>query len=160
MKLIAFISFCIASFAISEACTCMPMPEPAVCQTEYLMLVKITGANDDSFNMVRTYTFNLIKDISYPAPFTRTFALFETSLDFGMCRIDLNINSHYLIGGKVMANGRLSVRYCESYVQRWNIIPCNPQNDPQLTAIQQVCREYRESSSTSTTSTTSISPDE
>ena len=150
MKLIIFLTFCMASLAITEACTCLPLPQPRVCNTQFLMLVKITGAVNDRTSSSRKYTFNLIKDISYPSPSAQNFTYIEAALEDYQCPVVLGIGHHYLLGLKLKYNSQLQLIFCESFVQEWTVNPCT-KSDPQLDAVVQLCEDYRNSLTTSTT---------
>src|SRR6218665_1250370 len=101
MKFAVFFAVFLAFIHASYGCRCLPMQDPAYCRTPYLMLVKITSSTDEPDNFRRVYTFDLIRDISHPSPYSTTFTAIHTGIDSASCRLQLDVDGYYLLGGHV-----------------------------------------------------------
>lgn len=130
--------------ALSQACRCPMLADPAYCRTQYLMLVKLTQLNIDFEHAHRTYNFELFSDISLPAKFTTNFTIIETGFDGGSCMLNLDINKFYLLGGQVEEKEhKLWCTTCNSYWQEWNFVPGTFRSDAELDRIRKQCQEFR-----------------
>ena len=144
MKFAAFVAVFLAVLASSQACRCPALAAPAMCRTDYLMLVKITGAALlPPAN--RVYYFQLYRDISYPHPYNADFQYIQTGYDDGSCYLQLEVGKFYLLGGMAdVDTGILTATTCYTYWEEWPEDENCLVSDLSLTKIERKCRKFRD----------------
>lgn len=145
MKFTLIFGVLLVIFGASQACRCPPLEEPAMCRTKYLMLVKITGVKVEA-PLSHTYSFELLRDISYPAAFKTTFTQIRTGYDSASCYLELEVGKYYLLGGYPDTKTQtLSASTCNTYWKEWTLDPLVDRlSEVMLTKTEQKCREFHE----------------
>ena len=142
MKSLIIFGVLLSIFGISQTCRCPPLEDPAMCRTKYLMLVRITEVSEVA-PIHHFYQFQLLRDISYPTPFTNTFTKILTGYDSASCFLQLEVGKVYLLGGYPDTKTNiLSAGTCNTYWREWTLEPNSAASDAELANIENKCKEF------------------